>query len=108
MSDGLKEAHRNKIIEVLSSNPRVINVLLFGSRALGAFSEGSDVDIALVGDELTLDDQADLMEALEKTSIPQRIDLLLHKKIESQALLEHIEQHGVEWFRRSTTEARES
>jgi uncharacterized protein len=62
MNDGLKDAHRAIIIGILSANPRVERAVLFGSRATGAFVSGSDVDIALFGDALTLDDQAELTE----------------------------------------------
>jgi predicted nucleotidyltransferase len=74
--------------------------VLFGSRATGTFASGSDVDIALFGDALTLDDQADLIERVSETSIPQQIDILLYHRIASQKLRDHIQRDGVEWFRR--------
>jgi predicted nucleotidyltransferase len=100
MKDGLKDKYRRAIIEILSANPHVERAALFGSRAMETFTTTSDVDIALYGDELTLTDQARLIEAIDELSIPQRVDLLLHKTIKNKNLLRHIETHGVEWYRR--------
>jgi type I restriction enzyme S subunit len=103
MNDGLKDKYRQAIIEILSANPRVERAVLFGSRAMETFTTTSDVDIALYGDELTLTDQARLIEAIDELPIPQRVDLLLHKTIKNKNLLKHINKHGMEWYRRSGT-----
>ena len=100
MTDGLKPNHRDAIIAKLSANPKVERIVLFGSRAMGAFTTTSDVDLALFGSALTLSDQAALSEAMAELSIPQRVDILIHHRIESQALREHIRKYGVEWFAR--------
>jgi len=100
MTDGLKPEYRRVIIETLSANPKVERIVLFGSRAMGTFTPTSDIDLALFGDDLTLSDQAALTEAMAELSIPQRVDILIHHRIENQALREHIRKHGVEWFAR--------
>jgi type I restriction enzyme S subunit len=95
--DGLKEAHRKAIIDILSAHPGVERIVLFGSRAMGTFTIASDVDIALFGGTLTLEDQAKLTEKLDELPFPQRVDLVLADRVESPELLEHIRKHGVEW-----------
>ena len=100
MSDGLKPGHREAIIAIVSANPRVERAVLFGSRAMGTFTETSDIDIVLFGNDLTLTDQASLAEAMAELSIPQRVDILVYHRIENEALREHIHKHGVEWFAR--------
>jgi type I restriction enzyme S subunit len=100
MTDGLKPAHRQAIIDALSANPKVERIVLFGSRATGTFTLTSDVDLALFGDDLTLSDQAALAEAVAELSVPQRVDILIYHRIASQALREEIRKHGVEWFAR--------
>ena len=100
MTDGLKPQYRRAIIETLSANPKVERVVLFGSRAMGTFTPTSDIDLALFGDDLTLSDQAALTEAMAELAIPQRVDILIHHRVENQALREHIRKHGVEWFAR--------
>ena len=70
---------------------------------MGTFTSGSDVDIALFGNALTLGDQAKLADAISELSMPQRVDLLLHHRIKDRKLLDHIKLHGVEWLRRQSS-----
>ncbi|MEA1923083.1 MAG: restriction endonuclease subunit S [Pseudomonadota bacterium] len=101
MNHGLKDKHRQAIIDILAANSRVKRVTLFGSRAMGTFTTTSDVDLALYGDELTLTDQAKLAAAIDDLPMAQRVDLLIHKSIDNGNLKEHIKKHGVEWFRQA-------
>ncbi len=57
------------------------------------------MDIALFGDRLTDADRAALDEAFEASTIPQRVDPVLHAKIGNAALREHIAREGVELYR---------
>lgn len=98
MNDGLKAGHRQAIIRILAANPRIERSVLFGSRAMGTFTTTSDVDIAVYGESLTLDDQTDLSEAMAELPMPQRVDILLFHHIKNKKLIEHIRKHGVEWY----------
>ena len=102
MTDGLKARHRAAIVEILAANDRVERAVLFGSRAAETHAPASDVDIALFGERLTSSDRARLGAAIEETVVPQRVDLVLHGTIGSDALREHIERRGVEWYRRGS------
>ncbi|MBZ0255305.1 nucleotidyltransferase domain-containing protein [bacterium] len=95
MVDGLKERYRNEIVNVLSANPAVEKAVLFGSRALGTHSPTSDIDLAIFGENLTLNDLSDLSQKMERLSIPQHIDLLLFDRIENPKLREHIQKQGI-------------
>ena len=75
MTDGLKDRHRAAIIATIAANDRVERAVLFGSRATGTHSVSSDVDIALIGDRLTLTDQARLAAALDEIPMAQSVDL---------------------------------
>ena len=98
MTDGLKDAHRDAIVNIFRSYKRVERAVLFGSRAMETFTQGSDVDIALFGESLTTADQARLVMAMEELTIPQRIDLVLYDGIQDTALRKHVQQHGVELY----------
>ncbi len=100
--DGLKDKYRDAVIEILAKNPRVERAVLFGSRAMGTFTTTSDVDIALFGDELTLDDQAKLSGEIENIPMAQKVDLLIYHQIDNPKLCDHIEEYGVEWYRRGS------
>ncbi len=101
MTDGLKDAHREAIIAVIAANDRVERAVLFGSRATGTNTVSSDVDIALLGQRLTLTDQARLVAALDEIPMAQSVDLLLYDSLQDRTLQEHIRRQGVEWYSRS-------
>ena len=100
MTDGLKDAYRTAIVNLLRSNERVERAVLFGSRAKQTFTQGSDVDIALFGESLTTADQARLAAAMEELTVPQRVDLLLYDRVENTSLQKHVQREGVELYRR--------
>jgi uncharacterized protein len=106
MSDGLTTAQRNAIREVLASFPRVERAVLFGSRALGTSSPASDIDLALFGDSLTLEDEARLAARFEDIGLPVAVDLLRHATIQSGPLREHIARHGTDFFQAVQPEAK--
>ncbi len=69
MNDGLSEASRLTMVDILRSHPGVVKAVLFGSRAMGTYSPESDIDICLFGDTLTLTDQATLASRMEALPI---------------------------------------
>ena len=85
---------------MIAANERVEKAVLFGSRAMGTNTVTSDVDIALFGERLTLTDQARLGAIIEAIPMAQSVDLVLHHSIDNPALINHIRDHGVEWYRR--------
>nr|WP_239057288.1 nucleotidyltransferase domain-containing protein [Desulfovibrio sp. JC010] len=85
------------MLEILSAYERVERVILFGSRAMGSYTTESDIDLVLIGDKISMTDQAAIIDAIEQTSIPQRVDIVLYRTISSEKLLEHIREFGVEW-----------
>ena len=54
MRFGLKETTIKQINQVFSNHPQVKSVMLYGSRAKGDYRTGSDIDLTLIGEELTL------------------------------------------------------
>ena len=50
---GLSDTVITDICGVFRRYPNIEKVLIFGSRAKGTYSEGSDIDLAAVGDGLT-------------------------------------------------------
>lgn len=102
-TDGLKEKYKDLLIKILATNPRVEQVILFGSRSNNTFTRTSDIDLVLLGDELTLTDQARLIEEIHKTTVPFQVDLLRCNSISNQELLDRIIRDGVVWFTRTVS-----
>ena len=58
----------------------------------------SDVDLALFGDELTLTALAELIDAFDRTTVPQQVDAVLFNRIRNETLINHIQTKGVVWY----------
>lgn len=101
MTDGLKEKDRSGIIAVLEACPKVQRAILFGSRAMGTFRRGSDVDLALEGGNIRLSDLVAIKAKIGKLNLPIEVDLLARATIDNPELEKHIEEFGREWYLRS-------
>lgn len=83
------------IRKVIKSFPKIEDAVLFGSRAKGTYSNGSDIDIALKGDNIMLNDMLDLSNALEELLLPYKFDLIIYDRITESALIDHINRVGI-------------
>jgi predicted nucleotidyltransferase len=101
MADGLRDHERSMIQAVFTRIPGLHRVILYGSRALGTYRPGSDLDLALDGPGLQAQDLARLAGSLDELPLPYRYDLTDYRSIANQALRTHIDQHGVVFWTRS-------
>jgi len=97
---GLLETDIASIVSILKSNPKINDVILFGSRAKDNFRPGSDIDIALKGGDINLDDILSAISELDKLSLPYKFDLVIYDRISESALIKHIERVGISLFNR--------
>jgi len=95
---GLKKAVVKKIQKVLSGYPDVQKAILYGSRAMGNFKPGSDIDLTLEGTALTLRQLNNIENELDDLLLPYEIDLSIHHQIEDPDLLEHVKRVGVVFY----------
>ncbi len=92
---GLNINDLESIRRVIKSFPKIEDAVLFGSRAKGTYSNGSDIDIALKGGNMLLNDMLDLSNALEELLLPYKFDLILYDRITESALIDHINRVGI-------------
>jgi len=90
--------------EILISFPKhkeIERVLIFGSRAKGTHKQGSDIDLALFGKDITLDILGTVQNYLnEETLLPYQFDILHYEKISNPSVKEHIDLWGKEIYKR--------
>lgn len=98
ISYGLKEATIGKIRHVFSRYPQVDRVILYGSRAMGRQRNGSDIDLTMVGADLTHSLQLKIENQLDDLLLPYKIDLSMLREIDNEDLLDHIERVGVIFY----------
>ncbi|MBN2280930.1 MAG: nucleotidyltransferase domain-containing protein [Candidatus Marinimicrobia bacterium] len=86
---GLSQMEYNELISVLKKN-NVLRAYIFGSRVLGTYKPGSDVDLAIIGDEKPVSYFLN-----EESRLPYFFDVINLDKVSNRNLIEHIHRHGV-------------
>lgn len=99
---GLNESAIAAMNGVFAACPQIERVILYGSRAKGTQRIGSDIDLTIVGDEVTHGQQLQLANQLDDLLLPYKMDLSLLRQIDNPDLLEHIRRVGVVFFERKT------
>lgn len=92
---GLSDKQLEEILTIIIANPAVEEAILFGSRAKGNYRKGSDVDIALKGDKLNLNDVFSIANQLDDTYLPYTFDIVLYHHIKDPNVIEHIDRVGI-------------
>lgn len=91
---GLKPETITKINTVFSACPQIRQVILYGSRAKGTQRNGSDIDLTIQGEDVTLAQLLKIENDLDELLLPYKIDLSLYHHIDNPDLIEHIRRVG--------------
>ena len=91
---GLKESTITAIQSVFKKYPEIEQALLYGSRAKGTHRKGSDIDLTLVGNELTYFLLNRIETDIDDLLLPYTVDLSLYSHIDNADLLDHIHRVG--------------
>ena len=94
-TSGLDLSVIEKIRGVFAGYPQIERVLLYGSRAKGNYRPGSDIDLTLIGEQLTMSHLMQIENELDELLLPYKIDLSLMQKIERRELIDHIRRVSV-------------
>ena len=95
---GLDNSDIKKIQSVFNLHPEIEKAILFGSRAKGNHKPASDIDLTLVGNDLTLTIQQTIENELDDLLLPYKFDVSIYHTISSNELLNHIERVGQLFF----------
>ena len=98
---GLKQHTIAAIRAVLAQHGLVTKAMLYGSRAKGDYHNGSDIDLTLMGEGLTLDELFRIETELDDLFLPYKIDLSLYDRIENRDLIDHIERVGAVFYQKT-------
>jgi uncharacterized protein len=99
MRFGLKETDIEEIVSELNKFPEIERAKLFGSRAKGNYRAGSDVDIAVFGEQVSFATVAKLHSALEELSkMPYLFDIVDCTHLQDGELKDHINRVGIEIY----------
>ncbi|WP_373056717.1 nucleotidyltransferase domain-containing protein [Zunongwangia sp. H14] len=97
MEFGLKDHVLLKLIKVFNSFPGIEEALIYGSRALGTYREGSNIDISLKA-ELSFDELLQVEKKLDDLMLAYTIDLSIYQKLSNPELVHHIKRVGKQLY----------
>ncbi|WPM32974.1 nucleotidyltransferase domain-containing protein [Hydrogenobacter sp. T-2] len=81
MEIGLDEKTIELLREFFKSYPKVERVYLFGSRAKGSYTRGSDIDLLLIAPQMSFSEYLRLYSSLEELDLLYEIDLIKDKEL---------------------------
>lgn len=100
MRFGLKNDDIDKIGSVFEKYENVKKVIVYGSRAMGNYRNGSDIDLTIKGN-LTSRNFYDILQELDDLMLPYLIDLSKIEDIANPDLLDHIRRRGKIFYERN-------
>ena len=98
MKYGLSDIELNKLREFYARYEDIEEVILYGSRAKGNHKPFSDVDISLVGANLTRSRLNQIAFAIDDLLLPYQFDLSIFHKLTNMELVDHIRRVGISIF----------
>lgn len=97
---GIPEHCVQQLLDVLTGQPQLEAIWLFGSRAMGRYQAGSDIDLCLDAPLLSHASHLALLAAIDDLLLPWRVDLLLLHQLDAEVLA-HVQRVGRRiWTRR--------
>ncbi|WP_279324773.1 nucleotidyltransferase domain-containing protein [Conservatibacter flavescens] len=95
---GLTQRVIDKINTVFMAYPEVEKVIIYGSRAKGTFREGSDIDLAMIGEHLNENLRSRIYWQLDDLDTPYLFDLSLLSSITNEKLIADIKRDGQPFY----------
>lgn len=100
MKFGLDDKIIDEIQKVFQDNWKIDSVVIFGSRAKGNYREGSDIDLAVKGRDVSFHEILSLISKLDDIHLPYEIDLINYSAIQDENVIEHVDRVGIVFYER--------
>lgn len=102
MPFGLSDGTIQKINSVFSKYPAIEKAILYGSRAIGNYKNGSDIDLTLTGNsDLNLNTLGKIENDIDDLLLPYSFDLSLYSMITDESVRDHIQRVGAIFYERA-------
>lgn len=94
---GLSEQTVKILTEFFSKIPEINRVKVYGSRAMGNYRKGSDIDFAIWGN---IDDNLvkKINYEIDELNTPYMFDITDYATIQNKDLKKHIDEYGKDFF----------
>ncbi len=96
---GIENHHMDLILKSLKQFPEIETAILFGSRAMGNYRPGSDIDLAIKGSQINQATCSELSGLLnEELPLAWYFDIIPFETIQNSSLTDHINRVGIEIY----------
>ena len=101
MNFGLRDEDLSNNITTIRRFSEIEKAAIFGSRVKGNYNPGSDVDIAIWGNDISFSTLSRLHAILEEESpMPYFFDIVDYSHLNHEELKSHIDRAGIVFFAR--------
>ena len=101
---GLKEEIVQKIKEIFAQFEEVEEVIVYGSRAMGNFRNGSDLDLTIKGQKMNVGIVNKISIKIDDLYLPYLFDISVYHQITNLELIDHIERVGKVFYEKHLIE----
>jgi len=95
---GLPQKITEELLNYFQSKPEIEKVIIFGSRAKGNFRSGSDIDFAILGDNITA---SHIAWDLEDLPTPYKFDVVDYNSLTHEGMKSSIDCDGKMFYQKS-------
>jgi predicted nucleotidyltransferase len=95
---GLTERDTHILFGIFEKFQEVKNVYLYGSRAKGTFKSGSDIDLAIMNENISEKTIRTIKSEIEDSNLPYFVDITSFTTLNHKELVEHILRVGVPFY----------
>ena len=96
--DSLTQRDRETLFEIFKKFEEVKTVYLYGSRAKGTHKFGSDIDLAIMNEDVSEKTIRIIKAEIEDSSLPYFVDITNFPTLNHKGLAEHIQNVGIPFY----------
>lgn len=97
---GLTDRNILTLHDIFDKYPEVLEVNIFGSRAKGNYKTGSDIDLAIMNQEVNQKTIARILSDCADSSLPFKVDLVAFHSLKTNEFIEHIIRVGKLFYKK--------
>ena len=95
---GLSDIVIADICSVLEKHANIEKAVIFGSRAKGNYGEGSDIDLAIVGNDISFNQLMDINIQIEDLGLLYKVDVIDYNKNIGTPIGDNINRVGLLFY----------
>ena len=94
MRFGLSDTVIKELQDVFRRHANIKKVLIFGSRSKGNYRAGSDIDLAVIGNDIDYNQLLSILCEIDDLELFYSVDLLDYQKKKGTSIGDHIDRVG--------------